>query len=258
MPESGPTPFPPEFEAELAALADGRLDPERATVLLARAEREPELARAIEAQRTAVSIVSGAAAQVMASHDLRLRIDALGQRPARRRARRRWWPAAIAAAAAAAFLVAIVLPSGDLEVRDALTAMARPPVAAVGVDPQVPALLRERVEDVPFPNYAAKFGWKAVGTRVDELDGRRARTVFYERAGRRVAYTIIPGAPLPEPADTEVVVRDGVPLRVFREGDRTVVTWRRLGRTCVMSAVGVPSTTLVELAAWKAKGAVDF
>ena len=48
-------------------------------------------------------------------------------------------------------------------------------------------VLNERVADVRFPNYLGKFGWKAVGTRVDEIEGRATRTVFYEKRGRRIA-----------------------------------------------------------------------
>lgn len=257
MPDIDQTPLPPELEAELAALADGRLDVDRRTALLARAESDPVVAHALERQRSAVALLHAATAEVYAPHDLRMRIDALGRTPSRKPARR-WWPAALAATAAAAVLAAVMLPSGNLEVRDALAAVVRPPVAAVGVDPGQPALLRERVDRVTFPNYAAKFGWEPAGTRVDELDGRTARTVFYERGGQRIAYTIVSGEALPEPGDARVVERDGVTLRVFADGDRTVVTWRRLGQTCVLSGVGVPSATLVELAAWKAKGAVDF
>jgi hypothetical protein len=37
-----------------------------------------------------------------------------------------------------------------------------------------------------------------------------------------------------------------------------VVTWQRLGHTCVLSATDVPRGELVKLAAWKAKGALPF
>ena len=36
------------------------------------------------------------------------------------------------------------------------------------------------------------------------------------------------------------------------------MTWERDGRTCVLTGMGVPAGTLVKLAAWKGKGAVDF
>ena len=66
-------------------------------------------------------------------------------------------------------------------------------VAAVPADSK---LLDESVGDVAFPNYAAKFGWKAVGTRTDEINGRKTRTVFYEKDGKRIAYTIVDGKAL--------------------------------------------------------------
>ena len=40
------------------------------------------------------------------------------------------------------------------------------------------------------------FGWKETGSRRDTLDGRATRTVFYEHMGHRIAYTILPGAPV--------------------------------------------------------------
>ena len=49
-----------------------------------------------------------------------------------------------------------------------------------------------------------------------------------------------------------LLVRDGLRLRA--SGD--LVTWRRRGRTCVLSGDGVPTATLAKLAAWDGDGAV--
>ena len=42
------------------------------------------------------------------------------------------------------------------------------------------------------------------------------------------------------------------------EGGRTIVTWLRGGRTCVLSGNGVSAKDLREVAAWKGDGAVPF
>jgi anti-sigma factor RsiW len=99
------SPFPPD-EAELAALADGSLAPERRAALEARVEASPELAERLAEQRRAVALAQNAAAEVEAPAGLRARIEA--QRAARRApARRRL--VAIGAAGAAALAVAVGL-----------------------------------------------------------------------------------------------------------------------------------------------------
>ena len=252
----------PEDEADLAALADDRLDPARRAQVEARLAADPDLAAAFERQLAARSAISYAVADTSAPLALRERLARLEEQRARPRRRRpafslgRWLAPAAAAAAAVAIAVTLIVPSG-LTVEATLAAADRPPVARVMSDPQEPALLRDEVDGVRFPNFAAKFGWRPVGSRTDEIDGRRTRTVFYRRGGETVAYTIVSGDALEEP-DGEPVVREGVALRTFDEDGRTVVTWRRNGRTCVMSARGVDSSTLLELASWKGKGAVRF
>jgi Anti-sigma-K factor rskA len=99
------SPFPLD-EAELAALADGSLAPERRAALEARVEASPELAERLAEQRRAVAFAQGAAAEVEAPAALRARIEA--QRGARRApARRRL--VAVAAAGAAALAVVLAL-----------------------------------------------------------------------------------------------------------------------------------------------------
>jgi hypothetical protein len=249
-----------EDAAELLAFLDGRVEPARAEALQARAARDPALAAALDRRRRVVGIIDAAVADTEAPHDLRLRVDALGaRRPARRWARRRWIPLAGLAAVAGAAVLAVVLGAGEeLTVRETLAAAIRPPVAAVGIDPRQPRLLEQRVQKVSFPNLRAKFGWRAVGARADELDGRRTRTVFYAKGGRRIAYTIVAGDALDQPGGARRTVAGGVELRTLRAGDRVAVTWRRQGHTCVLSGTRVDAATLRELAAWKGMGAVRF
>jgi hypothetical protein len=234
-------PQPPEPEltdadaAELVAFLDGRVDPARAAELQARAAGDPALAAALDRRRRLIGIVDAAVADTQAPHDLRLRVDALGARaPVRRRARRLRLPLAALAAVAGAAVLAVVLAAGNgLTVRDTLAVAIRPPVAAVGIDPRQPRLLKERVDEVRFPNLQPKFGWRAAGVRTDEVRGRRMRTVFYAKGGRRIAYTVVAGDALDQPGDARRTVAGGVELRTLRADGRVVVTWRRLGgRAC--------------------------
>jgi anti-sigma factor RsiW len=236
------------LEAELALLVDGQLEPERAAALEARADLAPRIALV----RAGRDQLRAAAASVEAPFELRRRVDAL---PARAR-RRRWRPLAALAGVGAAAAVALVLVTagGAPTVRDVLDSAGTSQAAAIS--PSGGPLLPVAVERVRFPNYEEKFGWRAVGRRDDEIDGRDVTTVFYERGGERVSYSIVAGDALAEP-DGEDIEAEGTRLR--RIGASNAVTWRRLGHTCVMdgsSAVSV--ATVAELAGWKAKGEVAF
>ena len=258
---SEPRPLSEAEEADLTALADGRLEPERAGDVQARVASDARLARALDQQRAGLSAITAAASSVSAPVALRARIEEMQRAPTKRR---RWrlpelrvlLPAAGLAAAAAIALI-VVLAGGAPSTETILAAATRPPTGAVSLDPTQPALLRDRVEEVRFPNFEGKFGWEANGTRTDDIEGRDTRTVFYRQEGRDVAYTIVGGEALPWPEGKKTTI-DGVPFRSFTDGDRTVVTWRRNGHTCVLSARDVSEESLLELAAWKGKGAVTF
>ena len=127
------------------------------------------------------------------------------------------WPAAgVAAGAVAVTLAVVVLVGGGPGIEDVAAAAARPPTASVAAVPAESKVLKERVADVRFPNYFGKFGWKAVGTRTDEIDGRATRTVFYEKGGRRIAYTVVSGAALEEPGAADRATVEGTVIRALR------------------------------------------
>ena len=92
-----------------------------------------------------------------------------------------------------------------------------------------------------------------MATRVDRLHGRRAVTVWYaNRAGRRLAYTIVGGRTLRRPDGSRVIMRKGEAFRVLTRDGRQVLTWERGGHTCVVSARGIDAASLVPLAQYVA------
>jgi hypothetical protein len=92
--------------AELAALADGSLAPERRAALEARVAASPELADRLAEQQRAVAFARSAAAEVEAPAALRTRVDA------RRRERRLPRSSRLVAIGAAAAAVAVAIGIG--------------------------------------------------------------------------------------------------------------------------------------------------
>lgn len=148
--------------------------------------------------------------------------------------------AAIAVACAVAFALSGG-PEAGRAVREAVL------LHADGPNQLAPAVLPDA--DAPrdtFSDFAARAGWVPTGAREDRIAGRSAATVFWERGGRRLAYTSIAGA-LPPPVDARRTGRRGVLLRSVDVDERVVVTWVEDGRTVVVSAVAVPRAELYDL-----------
>jgi anti-sigma factor RsiW len=246
--------------ADLAALADGTLQGRRRAQLLAEIGRSPELAERFEKQRRAVAALSSVDERAPAW--LRARVEPESN-PRRRRRISFSMPlvGGLAAGAAFAVLLALVLPGGAggpsvVEASELAAQPAQEP--APGPVPSEPALLDAQAEGLPFPDWAKEFGWRATGQREDEIDGRSAVTVFYEKDGRRIGYTILSGDPIDPPDEASTANREGVTLRGLSADGRVIVTWLRDGRTCVLSGTDVDAATLLDLAAWNGKGAVEF
>jgi hypothetical protein len=218
---------------------------------------EPELERV-------AATIRGASAEVRAPAELRQRVEGLREGPAAPAKRRPWWlrfPAVAGAAAVAAAVLAIVVLSGGEPTVDDAAALAQLSAAepAPAAQPDQPALLAASFEGLSYPNWQREFGWRAVGERSGELDGRDAHTVYYENAdGARIGYTIVAGDELDEPAGAKRSVVDGVELAAFESDGANGVTWLRDGHSCVLAGEGVERSTLLELAAWKGDGAVTF
>jgi hypothetical protein len=198
---------------------------------------------------------------------LRRRLQALEPpAPALQPARPRAVPRMLApiAGIAALIVVAVVValstggPSGPSVVQAAEIARLPNTAPAPGRDTGNPALLERRLEDVAFPDWSKRFGWRAEGARTDRLDGRRAETVFYTHQGHRIGYTVISGAALEPPDRDELVRWNGLEIHRYRDGDRTVVIFERDGLTCIIAGHVVDSDTPLKLAAWKGDGAVGF
>ncbi len=101
---------------------------------------------------------------------------------------------------------------------------------------------------VAFPDLAPRLGWRPVGRRTDVVDGRRVSTLQYGRQGRRLAYSIVDGVPLPPPPGAVRVPSRGPAAVQFDTGGRTAVMRARGGHSVVVSAAGVPRTAVVRAA----------
>ena len=224
-------------EAALVAYVDGRLDPEQRSLVESRAAADPSFAAALALQQEGRDAIATAAESTGAPLALRSRVEGLAAQGRRHGDRR---------PSARTRLGGIRWPGAGLV------------AGAVAAVPPTSPLLKEHIENVVFPNYFTKFGWKAVGTRTDEIGGRDTRTVFYEKDGKRIAYTIVAGDPLKWPDGASKSTVEGTVVRALELEGRNLVTWKRGGRTCVLSSKDVSSEELQALAGWKAKGAVQF
>src|SRR4051794_13624393 len=209
-----------EDEADLVAYVDGRLEPERRARVEARAGTDPAYAAALARHREGHVAIARAVETTGAPLGLRSRVEAMGAGRERRHGERgpsartrlggiRRPAAGLVAVAVAGVLAAGVLVGGGPGVDDVAAAAVRPPTAAVAPIPPGAKLLREHYDGVAFPNYAAKFGWRPVGTRTDHIGGRFTRTVFYEKDGRRIAYTVVADDALDWPGGAVKATREG-------------------------------------------------
>jgi hypothetical protein len=262
VPRAEPNLTPAQL-ADLTALADGSIDPRRREQVEAWVRAAPEQLDLYRRQVIVVDAVRRVSATDRAPERLRRQIESrrwAAERSGHRlglgfRSRLGFGAVLATAAAAAIAAVTLALPSGtpgSPSIAQAESLALRGPTGpAPGLDPRDPrTMLAGAVQDIYFPNWSTKFGWRAVGARRDTLGGRPAITVYYAARGGLLAYTILGSPALAQPS-APLRVLNGIDLRTLRLHGRTVVTWRRSGHTCVISARGVPESVLQRLAAWR-------
>lgn len=239
-------------QRDAVALADGSLRPDRRTRVKRTVASSPELAASLAAQRRALDAIRENGLH-SAPAGLRARLE-LARAPtqSRRAPRCRVVLGGGLAAAALSAIVVLVIGVGSSaapSVASASTLGGRVPTASlVSTTADHGTLAGVSAAGISFPDWAARFGFKAAGVRRDRFDGRLATTVFYGRGGERIAYTIVSGAPLSAGAAAKQSVWGGTRLASLSVRGRVVVTWRRDGHSCVLSATRTPATTLALLA----------
>jgi hypothetical protein len=214
-----------------------------------------------EAQRATATLVSSI--DVPAPADLRRKVREMTDAAPRARrvpGRPLAWAGALAGAAVVLLVLVLALGGGSSTAPTVLQASAlaqRPATQGAPAESSVPGRLAISAAGIPYPYWGQRFGWQAVGARTDSVGGRTVTTVFYSShagasAPRRIAYSIVAGAPLPVPTAGYSIVSHGTGYRVLASGTAAVVTWRRAGHTCILVSSGVSAHTLLTLARWQA------
>ena len=239
--------------AELCALADGTLPAERRAEVEARVAASAELQELLERQRGAVLATRPLAAEDL-PEPLRVAVeaqrDALGNSRSRGRRLIPRIALAGAVAVAAAVVAAVVLSGGPgaPTVADAAGLATKPPTEPAPGSAG-PTRLAVGVQGVSFPDFARAYGWRPLGVRHGQVNGRDAIVVVYGKGQRRIGYVIVSGAGLSRPGGAQSTVIGGVEYRTLRLNDLLAVTWQRGGHTCVL--IGQASQAeLLTLASW--------
>jgi anti-sigma factor RsiW len=248
--------------ADLSGLADGTLPVERRAAVEARVAASPELQRLLERQRRAVAATQALTSEPVPD-SLRAGVEAGRRAPSDRRRGTRWLIPRLAAAGTVAAVLAVVAAvvltegPGAPTVAEAARFAAQPPSAPAPRPVGDGTRLAVAVEGVEFPDLLRSYGWRAVGVNRGKVDGRDATTVVYEKEGRRIAYVVVAGTGLPRPSSAQSDTRYGVIFQTLRLDGRLVVTWRRLGHTCVLTGAA-PRSELLELASWRGDGTLRY
>lgn len=249
-----------QMQARLAALADGTLAPGEHEQLIEQIGQRPELARDLERQREAVSVLA-ALESTKAPETLRRSVESLASGAPRRRRSPRRLSLQLATAGAMAAAAAIVLATSSATrptvlqaAQAALGSSTLPPPAASSTKH---GELSRSVEGIAYPYWQDSFGWRATGAGTDRIAGRSVTTVFYASQSRtgslpgRIGYSIVAGNALAWPGGGRSIEARGIQFQALRSQGATILTWRRGGHTCILAARGVSTPTLVRLASWE-------
>ena len=243
--------------ADLCAFADGTLPAQRRAEIEARVAASPELRELVERQR-----ISLAATRALASErppaSLKAGIEGRSRKAGRRRGRLALAlsAAGVLAIAVTAFFILSLSGPATPSIADAAqlaieTPSGPPPATITGT-----MQLAVDVQGLPFPDLSREYGWRAIGVRRGRVGGRDATVVYYDKGGRRVGYVIVAGPALPLPGNGASTTLDGVEFQTLSLQGRPMVTWRRLGHTCVMIGA-VPQAELLTLASWRGNSPED-
>ena len=249
--------------ADLSALADGTLAPERRAEVEARVAASAELQEHLDRQRRALAATSSLALEpVPASLSASVTAALEASRPPKRRTARERRRLVVglsglgALAAAAALVVALMLGGGPAAPSVAQAAQ----LAVQGANGPAPAAvgtsgtrLAASVEGVGFPDLARSFGWRASGVRHGSVGGRAVTVVSYEKNHRRIAYAIVAGQSLAPPSQGQSTTVGGTRYQTLTIQGRSAVVWQREGHTCVLIGAATPAE-LVSLASWSTEG----
>ena len=245
--------------AELCAYADGSLPAARRAAVQARVAASPELLALVERQQRSLAATRALAAEP-APPGLAGAVSVRRAGAAPRPRRRLLVALSAAAALAAAVLVVVVLTvSGGAPPSVAAAAQfaTQPPAGTAPAVVPGTARLTADVQGLAFPDLSHDFGWRTAGVRRGSVGGRPATVVYYVRQGRWFGYAIVAGHALPWPSGARMASRGGVRYAVMSWHGRTVVTWRRLGHTCVVAG-RVRAADLLTMAAWHRGGAEQY
>jgi hypothetical protein len=247
---------PPELAAELG-------DQRRAVMLvrsLERVEAPALLRRSIELAAAGDTATAGESRPTGTGAAVPPASARARTRDARRSLTRRRPPRLVAgvafAAAVVVVLVLVLTTAGGTSAPTVLQASGAGLRSAAGAapteNPHNPHLLAASAAGINYPYWGGKFGWQAVGARTDTVGGRTVTTVFYTNSrARRIGYSIVSGTALAIPAGSVSVLHNGVSFHILSHANPTIVTWRAAGHTCILTARGVSSGTLMRLATWQ-------
>jgi hypothetical protein len=224
---------------DLVALADGNLPEARRAEVEARVAASPRAGEMLEAQRRSLGAT---AAFADAAPDLVLK-------PAAPRRPRPMLALAMATVLLALVATVFSMTRGGGPLDEAVALASEPATETVGGH-----TLDRSFAGVTYPDWQHEFGWHATGARRDEAGGRASDTVYYEHMGHRIGYTVLEGEALGLPSDGRRIVRDGLAIQLFHEGEKSVAVFERNGRTCVLAGKVLEDETLIKLAAWGANG----
>jgi hypothetical protein len=163
---------------------------------------------------------------------------------------------AFAAAAVVVVLVLVLAAGSSTSAPTVLQASGAGLRSATGAapaeNPHNPHLLVASAVGISYPYWGGRLGWKAAGARTDTVGGRTVTTVFYTNSrSQRIGYSIVAGPALAIPSGSTSVEHGGVSFHVISHASPAIVTWREAGHTCILTARGVSTDTLMRLAAWQ-------